>query len=1366
MVYKHTIIALLVTMMILLFGPSNTVASPLDEWRPWLSEKHPNIDCPWLMTGRNNRACVWPGQLDLQVNRQGASFFYRVDIFQKHAFIRLPGNAEHWPKAVSVNDKPAAVIERKGLPYLSLAAGKHIIEGKFNWQKLPGQLATPKDVAIVSLSVEGKAKPLHQRNGYVIFAGTKAPVQKKTSDSLTIEVYRLLSDGVPLTLETLITLSVSGKPREVSFGRVMLEGTQLTKIRSAIPARIDADGSMRAQVSAGQHSIRVYSRFSESPIAIASNKASNNWPEYEYISFVSDTAIRQTKLAGPISIDTSQINLPKSWADYPTYRLDHSTPLTITTEYRGDYAPAANELNIHRDLWLDFNGKGLTALDRINGEMTHGWRLNAADGNHIGRATVDQAPVLITQDKGRNGIEVRSPTIALEAVTRSEAITEFSASGWDANADSYRATLHLPPGWRALHASGVDHIRGTWLSQWDLWDVFLMLIIISATRKLMGNVPALLGGAAFLIALHEASTPLLMTPVLLITIALLPLVSGRIQSLLRTSGLLFSAALLLGLISFAVSTFRVAIYPSLERPMMGTYNQQRHISQEAYLLEEVVVEAMADSANSLQKMKSSGLAPRVNTPQHVQKSDKSLYQVTENDRVQTGPGLPTWTWQTIHLEASGPVAASQQLTIYYSSPLFTALWRVIAVLLVALYSFAIIAKLVRLCGFKANSDKPSSATGNGSKPSATASASVMLAVLVMLTLSASPNAIARDYPPKYLLDELEARLTKAPDCLPGCASLTDGRIVVSGQNLTLSFNAYVDADIALPLPNSGDGLQITNITENTVALALLKQRDKRYVRLQKGHHKLTIKGKLTGDQATLNFTQPIHHLVVEAPQWIIEGLVDQRLRNNTLTLRSVDKQINQQVDTLKADPAPAFVKINRRLVFGKKWSIQTTVSRIAPEQGAISVPISLLANEQPLQDLGAVNDGVISVQLGQRQRQTSWTSTLEPVEHLTLKASQQPHAIEQWSFTPSSLWRLQYDGVAAIKPRVNANAFEPVFKPWPGETLSITVRKPEGVAGPTHTVENALLNVVAGNPLQRSTLTMVIRASLGEDYIITLPEQAEVIKFSVDGRAMNTPANNRVKVPLTPGSQSVEVEFQIPTAIGIVSSTPAVALPGGGANIRIHYTLPRDRWPLYISGPAIGPAMLYWGVLCVIVLAALALPHLARKLGFDIPVSPLGWLLLGLGLSTVNGYGVLIIAAMFFMLAARKQLIKPDQLAWWKFNLLQCAIVFWVVVAVFSMLSAIPMGLLSIPEMKVVGNGSASHYYQYYQDIVGSEGLPSATVISVPMLAYRSVMLLWSLWLSTQLITWAGWAWQCFLENGHWQSKANSTQADDTSKST
>ena len=469
--------------VVMLMKAGFVFSNPMAQWQSWVLEDHPRQGCPWVMAKGGNKACIWPGMLALRADNNGATFTYTVDVYEKNVFIALPGSADHWPTGVIVNGKLAPIVERNKLPHIALSSDQHTlgaykVSGHFSWDKRPGQLTIPRSVAIVTLLVDGKSRVVDRRNGQLIFSSKSDTRQKKANDSLSLEVFRLLEDGVPVTMTTHITLSVSGKAREVSFGSVMLAGTELLHIQSPVPARIEADGTMRAQVTPGEHKIQLLSRFIKSPSVITTRKLTKEWPVTEYISFKSATAIRQARLSGAVSVDTTQISIPAEWEEYPTYRMGGGETLAIETEFRGDHSPGANELNVKRDLWLDFDGEGITALDRISGEMSKGWRLNAAKGTRIGRATVDAEAVLITLDENQEGIEVRSPRIELEAVTRTESPSGFSASGWDARADQYTATLHLPPGWRVLHASGVDRIWGTWLSQWDLWDVFLVLIII------------------------------------------------------------------------------------------------------------------------------------------------------------------------------------------------------------------------------------------------------------------------------------------------------------------------------------------------------------------------------------------------------------------------------------------------------------------------------------------------------------------------------------------------------------------------------------------------------------------------------------------------------------------------------------------------------------------------------------------------------------------------------------------------------------------------------------------------------------------------------------------------------------------------
>jgi len=1357
---------------------SSAHSVPLEEeWSDWVKERHTDIDCPWvgLKQNMNKKACIWPGNLSLSLEKNGLTFTQQVEVFSKQAKILLPGNEKHWPTNLTLKQKPATVIEVSKLPYIQLEKGKHLIKGRFNWKSKPASLTIPSNVAFISLSEQGKTLQVNRHGNRLIFAQRKNDNTEQKRDSLNVKVYRKLIDGIPLSLETRLELSVSGKPREIKIGQIVWEGSEVSQLISNLPTRIEKDGDIRLQVTAGKHYISVFTRFTGDINTITDNISINptddDWPTFEYISFLSNTNIRQVKLTGATSIDTNQVDIPSEWANLPTYKLGIDTTLKLETQYRGDDSPPANQLKVQRNLWLDFDGSKITGLENINGKMNKDWRINSAKDTTIGRATVENQPVLITDHNGQQGLEIRSPNINLSAVTLIDNPKTFSASGWDATADNFSATLHLPPGWRVLYAAGVDRINGTWISKWDLWDLFLILIITAVTRKLIGNKAALLALSAMVIAYHEVGSPLTAIPPLLILLALLPVTGGKFKTFLRSCTVFFAAVFVVGIISFAISAFRLAIYPSLEKTEVSHFNQSsryNYASKAPAIQEEASMDMMELTEESLSRSTqhkaeiSNTLAPKTKAPE----KQRSMYQVTETDRVQTGPGLPTWVWNRISFKANSPVHESQALSITYCPPILTSLWRVLSVFFLAAYGILVILKLIPILRSKdpdTDNDAGKNGPGNdsdkndtdNSSPGSAALASILAIICIIGAAMLTPanNAMASDYPPEYLLKELETRLTKAPECLPNCTSLNSGVLTVKGNNLTLSFEAHAQANVMMSLPQIEGNWQLSNVRldQNTSPTAL-RQKNKNSLLLTKGHHNVVITGKLLGDQASISLPKPIHNFKVTSTGWLVDGLVDGRVLNNSLTLRSTVSIEESKKDTLTPDPISPLVTVQRTFVLDKEWHVETRVVRYAPKNGPIAVSIPLIENEKVLNNEITIKKGIAQVQLKYNQRVISWNSVLEPTNTLLLDAKPSDHYVETWRIKPSSLWRIEYSGLAPVKEDHALSSLEPHWRPWPGEKLTVNISRPMGVSGATYTVEKAELKYSPGERIQKSSLSLSIRSSLGEDYSFSVPKDAEILSVKNGNKKLNIPNSNEITVPLQPGLQNVTVDFQEKKDMGWSTTTPSIHLPGAATNISLSYSLARDRWPLYFSGPAIGPAMLYWGILVVIVLSAFALTIIIKKCRLNVPINIVGWLLLGIGLSTVNSYGVFAVIIFFILLGYRKDYIEPDKLSSLNFKLLQAGIVLITVVAAVSVLSAIPMGLLSTPDMKVVGNGSSSHFYRFYQDTAASGNFPTANVINLPILGYRLVMMLWSLWLATRIIVWANWAWQAFSKGGTWEN--------------
>lgn len=1363
-------------LLLLLISSAHSAA--LSEWKGWIQERHNDINCPWgtnegPANKKPNRVCIWPGNLHLSLSRDGLTFTQQVEVFSEQASVLLPGDEKHWPTSTTLNKKPAIVIEISKRPHIQLGKGKHLIQGRFTWKTQPTSLTIPPNIAFIHLTEDGKALQVNRHGDHLLFAQQKEDNREKSRDSLNVKVYRKLVDGIPLSLETRLMLSVSGKPREIKIGKALWEGSEVSELRSKLPTRIESDGDIRVQVTAGKHTITLFSRFTGDIKSIAMNPTSDHWPAVEYISFLSNTNLRQVKLTGATSIDTTQVDIPSDWANLPTYKLNTDTSLKIETQYRGDDSPSANQLRVQRNLWLDFDGSKLTGLENIKGKMNKDWRLNSTNDTRIGRATVENQPVLITEYNGQQGLEIRSPNINLSAVTLINNPTQFSASGWDATTDHFSATLHLPPGWRVLYAKGVDRIQGTWISKWDLWDIFIVLIITAVTRKLIGNKAALLALTALVIGYHETGAPTNAVPPLLVLLALLPVTGGRFKTFLRSCAFFFTAVFVIGIIGFAISSFRLAIYPSLEKTEVNHFNQSSRYDYSSAVSTPQTEAVMAVETQSLKQESLSPRAQQNDVPAKMlalPEEKRNRYQVTESDRVQTGPGLPTWVWNRISFNANSPVHQSQTLSITYCPPLLTSLWRVLSVLLLSAYGLLIILKLIPMLKSKDRDTDggPGKQVGQGENPdnttpptsSALASTLGIIVISSVALLAPTSGVMANDYPPEYLLKELENRLTAAPACLPNCLSLNNGSLNITGNRLSLTFEANAQADVMMPLPHIEGNWQLSGVTldQNPTPTATRFQ-NKNSLLLTQGAHQVVLTGNIFGDQAAISFPTPIHNFNVTSSGWRIDGIVDGRVLNNTLTLRSTVSIEESKKETLTPDPISPLVTVQRTLTLDKEWHVETTVIRYAPKNGPIAVSIPLIDNEKVLDSDIVLKDGIAHVQLSYNQRRISWQSVLAPTDTLQLHARPSNHYVETWRIRPSSLWRISYSGLAPVKDNQALSSLEPLWRPWPGEKLKVNINRPQGVKGPTHTIEKAELKYSPGERLQKSTLSLAIRSSLGGDYRFSVPEGAEILSVKNGKNKLNTPNSNEITVPLQPGLQHVTVDFQEKKSLGWNVATPSIHLPDTATNISLSYALARDRWPLYFNGPAIGPAMLYWGILVVIIITAFALSIILKKCHLRVPINLIGWLLLGIGLSTVNSYGVFAVILYFILLSYRRDYIDPFKLSRMNFKLLQAGIVVISIIAALSVLTAIPMGLLSTPDMKVVGNGSNTHLYRFYQDTAASGEFPIAHVINLPILGYRLVMMLWSLWLATQIIRWTKWGWQAFSHGAIW---INEEKSDDT----
>ncbi|MEZ6097209.1 MAG: hypothetical protein R3C03_23800 [Pirellulaceae bacterium] len=447
-------------------GPLNTQAQEqeipdaLKPWREWVLWGTEEMAAPAVYNDPGTRISYWPSTLKLDVGGNGGQWAIELEVFAK-SWIPIPGNHEHWPQQVRVGDEPVVIVDRNGVPHVKLEAGNHTVTGRFLWSELPQHLAVPNEIGLINLAIEGEvvAFPDRDRSGQIMLK--KTVFDEKIQNTIDVNIYRLFRDGIPLWMETIVEVTVSGNAREEDIGCVVPQDWKLFNVNSPLPTAIDESGNMSVQVRSGKWSIR-FSSFQ-------ANETNNiQYPANARIAVGSELfglqpnpSFRLIELQNVLPVDISQTNYPAEWNQNTVYQWETTNAIEIVEKIRGMGMQRPEGLEIERGLWLDDDGGGITFYDQLAGTDQRVWRLDVGESQVLGGVRVNGDAQLVTKNPKtqESGVEIRDRRIDVSAVGRIESTDDLSAVGWQVDADSLVATLHLPPGWRAFWVRGPDEVR-------------------------------------------------------------------------------------------------------------------------------------------------------------------------------------------------------------------------------------------------------------------------------------------------------------------------------------------------------------------------------------------------------------------------------------------------------------------------------------------------------------------------------------------------------------------------------------------------------------------------------------------------------------------------------------------------------------------------------------------------------------------------------------------------------------------------------------------------------------------------------------------------------------------------------------------
>lgn len=1320
------------------------VPDALEPWEQWVLDDLKNIDCPISNKNGKRTSCVWLSRLSLNVSSATKRADFRIDgRAYANSNLKLPSSSNR-PVDVTINGETARVGELNGKSRIYLNSGEFRIEGRLHFDLMPRTIDVPQIAAIITLTVDGVpiATPKLEDGKLWLQSQHQSTDAKET---LGIEVFRKLSDDIPQVLDTRLRLTVDGRDRVESLGYPIFEGFVANHVDSKLPVQVTRDGEFKVQVTRGVHWLTVVSTSEKIIDEFKLSLVSPAWPAEEIWAFDEVPAHRSVDIEGVRPIDPNLAESP--FGSMPTFRAAMDATLVLTDEKRGDPNRKPATFEIDRELWLSFDGQSMVTSDFLSVDAPEETRISAS--YQLGTVFVDGDRRLITHletdTESNPGVLIHPSSETVSAMGIVGQRSGFSANGWGVNADSLTLKLNVPPGWKLLWTTGVDQVRGAWLAGWwNLGEIFLAVLIIVVLFRVGGFPIAVIAAIAVVLSYQDHQVPAngwLLLGLLLLLERVLK--SERLRNANAIVYWLLFVPVAVASIYVAANNVRQAIYPQLDS-ILGQAMSSTSISHERV---PATRQTLARSeALDLREHIVSGNFKQREEQQYLDRPAVDSTDEADPDRgepyvplaVQTGPGKPTWQWDSAYLHWSGPVAANQTIGLTFSPPPLTrVLWILIALLhLFMLFVFV----FIRVRNFP------------GLPP-------WVKKIVPVFLISAAASTAQGNFPDQAILDDLKERLTTPPSCIPGCVSIEEASFEMSDEtNLVLSLRYLTEADVAVDLPVSEPQTAVTEVTRNGQRVAVLGSRNnKLQVHLVEGANLVQLGYNLAG----------IDDLVVNLPRTaakVSEDLCCAQLSRSldTQTQRFVVRRFVKTEEAEKLESSTYEferpVTVSRQILLEQTPRVLTRVRTSSELMSELSVHIPLLEGETVVSDNVTVIDGHAVVVLDQERKSVSWQSSLQLQDSLKLEASDSSSIAEIWFVRGSDFWHVESEGLTPSQSKQDAT----LFRPRQGESVSLALIQPNPSPGQTFTVKHVVQSTSVGARGAISTITMAIDASVAGKLTIVLPKDAIVEAVLIDNVERTLDIGTNVELSVLNGEHLYVVRWRSNDAIEPFFNTPTISLSEPSRNISQILDLPRNRWVLMLGGPPIGSAVLFWGVVLVTLFVALALTYLPQ-----FPLTKLDAALLAVGATLANIWSLLFVALWIIGIWWRSKNTVTSLGSIWH-GIVNVALVFLSVLGLLALFYTVVSALQTPPDMFITGSSieqgnllltsGAGPILRWFSD-VSAGALPAAWVFSLPFWVYQLAMLAWSLWLVFALTRWVRFTFTTMSAQPFWPKRARKSSA-------
>ncbi|WP_369601585.1 hypothetical protein AAIA72_00930 [Hahella sp. SMD15-11] len=1266
------------------------IPDELQPWTDWVLRDVPDRGCT-LKDDQDGRICVWPGTLEMVWTGDVIQFQWRVNMLSE-AWLTLPGEAGQWPFDVRANGREIPVLLRHDKPAVRLAAGQWTLTGRLRPETERGQLGLPVEAARVVL----------KNHRDVVTFGTDQRLHwhqsRVAGPSVTrVRVHRLLTLGRPPVLETHIQVESGTDGEVVTLGPLVPEGYALMSFESPLPARLEPDGQVTVQLASGTWQIKARLRALGVVRKVSPVRKGPLWPEEEVWSVNTGVQTGRVSITGQ-ALDPALAEVPQAWQRWGAWKVTWSQGLELS--YRdGPLTPASSSLNASTNLWWVRDAVRPIWMTRVTGTSGFEGGLRVASPWHVLRAESEGRPVGIQiLEDGRFQIPFERARVDLQLTGMLNAPADNQRLSLPMGElappfKSQQLTVHAPVGQMVVAIFGADHVQGSWLSRWTLWDLFFSALVILAIGRTWG---LLMGGIALpviMLSYHEPWAPVWIWLLMIVAWAL-PDNGHRPGKWVRRFRWLVFAVLVMQCVTFAVIQGQRILYPQLAG------------LQDAMPGEPVGAEVMSLRDTPRQSLS-------VMKQERVRSGDRAPVPVAPDVLpVEVGPGLPAGHYVTASARIDGPLGQAGMVDIWRLGDTGLRLVRAAVLAGLVMLLLGLTARLRKL---------------------------LLIWGLVAFGMGMPAEPVqAQTFPPDKMLESLREVLLKPPACMPDCVRAGQGELVADAYSLSLALVVSADVDAAwrLPVLQSPD-MPVRWFMDGTPVRTFMRDGSGQiWIRVPAGVHELVLNlGLREFNALTLSFPEPPLDLASQVSDWTVEGLSGRQLAADRLTLKRIalPERQSEPGEAFAPPPIPAFVGVHRHIELGRDWRLTTQVTRRAPAKGALSVSIPLLAGESPLGGVQVVDRHAV-VTFRDGQQHLTWTSTLPAASRLTLQAPGWSERAESWSLYADSRWRITWSGLQPVRWQGPDGRWQPQWQPEPGDQVVISVEPATLLTGQRLNVDRVSLTHVWQPERHQFEGVWQIRATAQDNFSVGGLAGVEALKAWLDGQSLPVTVREGVANWSVPaGMHELRLTWAYDAGNRQTQAAP-LEFVGTWQNLSYTLRLPESRWLLWLTGPTDGPAILLWGGLLVLAVVAIVL---GRHKGN--PLTVRAWLLLAAG-GALGWMGALP-AVVLWVYAVALSGPELHKLSGWPRRLALAGLVLLTIMVLVAVLASIPRGLTGLPPDYVVGAGSHATELHWQADWVEGR-LPDIRVWTLPLWVYRALMWAWSLWLAFAITGWLKWAWQ------------------------